>query len=289
MPTPYNPASDGFTAKAWECLRRNKEFRKDLHLDDADSEDDAVDLLHIFQTRMATHPFFAAIRDPLIDLSEAWDDSGDPEPAYYYLRSLSIHMSWPEIHPITQGGLEDGLGRYGAFPIEIPDRSAIDPDDKKYSPDKAEKLLADLASNLDTHRAIYVPATVWDRRHKEDILREVAELLGVPLAKDARWLKNRGRALGTEAEWRAFLLVEQWRSRECGKLGPTIAANLAAWEIYAGESFGNTCTERKEAAENFRQECHKLHQHTATIERRVRRVEQAIKSVYPIFDPLLGT
>ena len=95
--------------------------------------------------------------------------------------------------------------------------------------------------------------------------------------------------MGTEAEWRAFLLVEQWRSRECGKLGPTIAANLSAWEIYAGESFGNTCTERKEAAENFRQECHKLHQHTATIERRVRRVEQAIKSVYPIFDPLLGT
>ena len=62
MPTPYNPASDGFTAKAWECLRRNKEFQRDYHLDETDSEEDAQHLYHIFWSHMATHPFYAATR-----------------------------------------------------------------------------------------------------------------------------------------------------------------------------------------------------------------------------------
>lgn len=281
---PYNPASDGFAAKAWECLRRNKAFWKDLHLHGATSEDDAVDLLHIFQTRMATHPFFAAISDPLMVWSEAWD-GGDPEPAYYRARSLSIHMSWPEIHPDTRGYLENALCRYGAFPVEITDHSEFDPHYKDYSPVAAKKFLSSFVSNLDLHRAIYVPTTVWDRKHKEDILREVSELLGAPLAKDARWLKNRGRYLGTERLWRAYLLFESWLQRGCDR---DLAMRLTAYLMYgtaaAKIALGNAVDPK--AAQAFLQRFKLHHNHHSTVEKFIDGIERAIESVYPKFCPI---
>lgn len=280
---PYNPASDGFAAKAWECLRRNKEFYRDYSSEKAHSEEDAQDLYHIFRSRMETHPFYAAIWAPLMENSSVWPE--DRETFWFYARSLHPWTTWPEIHPDIQGFLRRALCPNGAFPVETPDRLEIDPHHQDYSPVTAKNFLASFATELDMHRAIFIPITVWDRSHKEDILREVSELLGKPLAKDARWLKDNGRALGTKAEWHAFLLVEQWRSRELGGYSITKAANLTAWEIFEEEVFGDAVSQRKESARAFLANCTKLHKYTSNVEKRFAQIEHAIKSVYPVFRP----
>ncbi len=307
MPAPYNPASDGFTAKAWECLRRNKAFQSDWARALLDKCDDSVKVwqkikspnpdieelaryldnpakpINVFKSRMATHPFYQAIYAPLVEWSQV--EPEDRETCHDRARSLDLSMTWPEIHPDTQGYLGNAFSRYDASPVETPNRAEIDPYHKGCSPVATKKFLSDFATNLDTHRAIYVPATVWDRKHKEDILREVSELLGAPLAKDARWLKDNGRALGTKAEWHAFLLIEQWRSREWGGYGTTKAANLTAWEIFEEEVFGDTVSQRKESARAFLSSCTKLHRYTSNVEKRFAQIEHAIKSVYPVFLP----
>lgn len=283
MPAPYNPASDGFAAKAWECLRRNEAFSHDLYHYDATSEDDAKDLAAFLRAHMATHPFYQAVYEPLVEWSAV--EPEDKETCHYRARSLDLGMTWPEIHPETQGDLENGLCPYGAFSVETPGRSEIDPHHEDYSPVTAKNFLASFATEPDMHRAIFIPITVWDRSHKEDILREVSGLLSKPLAKDARWLKDNGRALGTKAEWHAFLLVEQWRSRELGGYSITKAANLTAWEIFEEEVFGDAVSQRKESARAFLANCTKLHKYTSNVEKRFAQIEHAIKSVYPVFRP----
>jgi hypothetical protein len=308
MPAPYNPASDGFTAKAWECLRRNKAFQSDWARALLDRCDDSVKVwqkikspnpnieelsryldnpakpINVFKSRMATHPFYQAVFEPLVEWSQV--EPEDKETCHYRARSLDLGMTWPDIHPDTRGYLENGLCPYGAFPVATPDRAEIDPYGKDYNPAKAKEFLSNLTTDLDTHRIICVPVTVWDREHKERIISEVADLLGKPLAKDARWLKDNGRTLGSEAEWRAYLLVEQWREPRGANYGVGMAANLAAWEIYGKEDFGIEPQDRIKAAKAFREGCSKTHKYTSKVDKQVKLVERAIKSVYPVFDPI---
>lgn len=173
---PYNPASDGFAAKAWECLRRNKEFYRDYSLENAHSEEDAQDQYNIFRSRMETHPFYAAIWAPLMENSSVWPE--DRETFWVYARSLHLWKTWPEIHPDIQGFLRGALSPSGAFPIETPNRLKIDPYHDDYCPITAKGFLAGFVNELDAHRVICIPVTVRDRDHKESILKQVADLLG---------------------------------------------------------------------------------------------------------------
>jgi hypothetical protein len=280
----YNPASDGFAAKAWECLRRNKEFHRDYGLENAHSEEDAEHQYSVFRSRMETHPFYAAIWAPLVENSSVQPE--DRETFWVYARSLHLWTTWPEIHPDIQGFLSSALSPHGAFPVETPNRLKIDPYHNDYSPVTAKEFLASFANELDTHRVICIPVAVWDRPHKERILGEISALLGAPLAKDTRWMKKLGRALGTAAEWRAFVLVEQWRERRGANYGFGMAANLAAWEIYGKEDFGIEPRQRIKAAEVFRKRCSKIHKYASKVEVQVHLIERAIKSVWPVFDPI---
>ena len=288
MFTPYNPAKDGFPAKAWECLRRNEAFYDDYSLSNAHCEEDAIDEAEHFKSHMQSHPFYNAVYAPLVQWSEC-HDSDDREQRYFLLRSLSLHESWHEIHSETKGYLEASLARLEAIEIETPEPIDIDPySEDDFSETVAKKLLSELWENRSTHRPICIPSVVWDRRHKESILAEVSEILGKPLAKDARWLQNNGRVLGSEAEWRAFLLVEQWLKDECGSYGIGMAANLAAWEIYGGEDFGEKPNIRLKSGKAFRIRCSESHKQTSTIQKRAQKVMRAIKSVYPVFNPVPG-
>ncbi len=286
-PLGYNPAEDGFPAKAWECLRRNKAFYDDLNLSHAKSEEDALSLAEDFKAHMQSNSFYRAIYSPLVEWS--WGDPDEKEDWYHLTRCLDLGTAWPKIHPDTRDLIEDSLSPHEALNFETPNFEEIDPYKKNFSDAKAKKFLSELANSLETHRLILLPATVWDRQHKGRILAEVSEILGNPMAKDARWLKNSGRALGSEAEWRSFLLVEQWRNPRCGNYGPGMAANLAAWEIYGGEDFGEEPKVRLGAARAFLKHCEKFQKHAATVEKHVRLIEKAVSSVYPVFDPRMGT
>lgn len=284
----YNPAKDGFPAKAWECLRRSRALRNDVNCVGAESEDDAIDMAAEFRSKMETHPFYRSVYAPLVEWPHYGHD-GDKEGLHYFSRRLEFEMPWPDIHKETQGWIENSLQPQSASVVETPPADEFHPHSKYYKDVKAKGLLSDLSEWLVTHRVIVLPQVVWDKPHKARLLAEVEKLIGDPLAKDARWMKNTGRLLGSEAEWRAFLLVEQWRNPSAGRYGLGMAANLAAWEIYGGEDFGTDPQLRVAAAKDFLGGCGKIQKHAATVERHVRRIEKAIASVYPDFNPTLNS
>jgi len=252
----YNPADDGLAAKAWECLRRNPEFRHDRNFRGARSQEEAEHSIAHFRARMSSHPFYQAVFLHL----RGWTPytSHDDDRTVSKFSPIDESMAWPELDPLAQGSLEDSLARLDVMTKEIPvsDR---------------------------THRPIWIPVNVWDARHKADLLLQVSALLGRPIAKDARWLKNPGRTLGTRAQWKAFLLTEKWRTKECGEYGIRIAASLAAYEIYGKTSLGDSPKERCAAAKEFRRETPKLHPQTSSVEAQSRALDSAIGSVYPTF------
>lgn len=283
----YNPAKDGFPAKAWECLRRNQAFWNDVHCVGAESEEDATDMAIELRSQMETHPFYRSVYGPLVEWPHYGHD-GDREGLFYIARRLDFEMPWPSIHKETQGWIENSLYPQSASIVETPPTGEFDPYSRHYEEAKARGLLSDLSQWLLTHRVIVLPQITWDRPHKDRILAELEKFIGEPLAKDARWLKNTGRVLGTDADWRAYLLFEQWRDDLKRDFSRDLAINLVAQEIYSkGEiTFGVGSEQRVKSAKHDIKGKSSLHAQCYRVRQNVSRIEKAIESVYPVFNPI---
>lgn len=280
----YNPASDGLPAKAWECLRRNKAFLSDFSLEGAASDEDARDMAEEFRAQMASHPFYAAVFEHLRGC--VWHDPEDKNDAASIECLFDICTPWSKLHSLVQGAIEDAFVRRNTRAVETPPYWELDPRGRRFSRKRSDQFLASIAPQLEGHRLVQIPRTVWDNAHKKALVAQMSELLGKPLAKNTHWLKNSGRTLGTKSQWRAYLLVENWRREACGGFALRKAASLAAFEIYANDSFGASPEQRRTAASEFLRISPKLHRHASDVEKQFQEIEKAIVSVYPVFEPL---
>ncbi len=278
----YNPCIDGFTAKAWECLRRNKEFQESTggHADfDRYGNFEGYTFNSDLEEDM--HPFHRVALvmingyDPLLS-----DDT---------LKSCTLSTSWKELSADFRERLNWTLMRHMPECFSVPDLNTINPFacDKSYSESKSRDFFWELNEYLTAHRLIAVPGFVWDTAHQKAIGREVKKLLSKPKGK-VKQLKPTGSTLGTKAQWNSYLLYEEWTRAGYGQ---GRAVGLASWELYEKKKgkrdFGNDSKARIQAAKAFldspagKQEPDQKY----TVEQHIGYIEKAIASVYPTYAP----
>lgn len=282
----YNPCSDGLAAKAWECLRRNDAFLKWCAALEKEAES-AAEAQAEECPEMSTSSYTG-------------EEAADPfiQAVYYCMHtqyhsrsglsdaSLSITQSWPDIIAIMREKISDAFERGKATHFHVPKLPQINLFKPKamYPSSRFRGLLTSLEGIELTHHLIAVPKFVWDPAHKKQIKAEVGVLLNKPFARDVRMLTPIGSMLGSTAEWRAFLLFEQWKLAGYGR---GRALGLVAQEIYAPKKkrvmFGRSPRSRMQTAKEFLASCDgKIEpKYKDKVEGQVECIEKAIASVYP--------
>lgn len=287
----YNPCSDGFEAKAWECLRRNDEFNDTLTLWGAKTEDDAMSALASIWAHPPGHPFLRSAlghcmgHDPEIP---AIGDEGFP--------ILSTCMPWDEIPEKVRLELEYGLIRHLPDRFSIPKMDEVSPieDKNSFSEQKSRSFFWALSDINESHDLVAVPKFVWDNSHKKKILSEIEKMLGKPESA-TKLLKPTGATLGSTKLWDEYLLFEEWRILGFARQR---ACQLVAWERHEGESFGEFPKSRSRELTSQRRRLRearaksfletnrpKSPRHEHSVEKHVAEIELSIKSVFPNFAP----
>ena len=282
-PKLYNPCADGFAAKAWECLRRNKDFKEALGGQPEYHRDGSFDG---FSWNIdITEDMFPFHREALVMLN-----GYDPLLVECMWNSgVSLEQSWQILPQDSRNRLHDTFLRHLPYRFSVPKIETISHlvDPKSYSESESRKFFGDLNECLETHELIAVPKFVWDTDHIKKLTDEFKKLLSKPRG-NVKLLKPTGSTLCTEQEWSTFLDYEEWT-----RLGfkRQDAANLAAERkrvikaenpLYGVEATRGTDVERKKAAKNFLR-LNKAHAHRKRAEKRISDVEKAIASVFPSF------
>jgi hypothetical protein len=260
---PYNPATHGLPAKAWECLRRNSDFKAVIDAARS-SREETQEQAHIawleamLAVNQPAHFLLGRFNEPF-NLAQPW-----PEFPAQFKAEFERFFSTERKHSFGDDFASFSGG--GSLPYVV---DSI--------PEGAD-IIAPMG-----HTSVAIPNHIRDPRHRAAVIRSLIKLVRKPSAGDVRATANNGRVLGTEAEWRSFLLAEQWQ--ESAGFLPGKAANLAAWEIYGGQTFGGSGKARTTAADRFLTENPKSHKRKSKVEEQVRAIETAIHSVYPDFAP----
>ena len=281
----YNPCADGFAAKAWECLRRNKIFKEALG-GDPEYDRDGEYCGWSWNTDI-TEDMFPFHREALVMLN-GYDPlslencfSSGPE----------MNRSWKILPEEFRNRLDVALMRHAAVHFLVPGIDKISPfiSSESYSESESRQFFLNLGKYLETHKFIAVPKFVWDTAHIKKLTAGFKKLLNKP-AGNVKLLKPTGSTLGSEAQWDSYLLFEEWtkagygRGRACG---------IVAWEKYEAkkirQDFGKEPETRKNSAANFlatslgKKQPDKKH----NVEGHVDSIEKAISSVFPVFAPFI--
>ena len=280
---PYNPCADGFAAKAWECLRRNKKFKEALG---GHPEYDCDGSFDGFSWNInITEDMFPFHREALVMLN-----GYDPSLAESnWLSDSDISQSWQMLTDEFRNRLDDALMRHAADRFLVPSIVTISPFpiSKSYSESQSRQFFGNLDEYLKTHELIAVPKFVWDTAHIKVLTDEFEKLLSKPMG-NVKLLKPTGSTLGSEAQWGSYLLFEEWTQEGYGR---GRACGLVAWEKYEAknvrQSFGKNPKARKQAAADFLATSigKKQPEKKDTVEGHVASIEKAINSVFPVFAP----
>lgn len=266
MSTPlfFNPAKISLAAKAWECLRRNEPFKELVRSYFLTPESERWPQTQLFvhaenncnTIARAAFDYIAFYHDPEEPTLPLWSalpwqlkeklersvewEIGEGLPAMIEFASLSL--------------------RHGDKGLEI-----------RCGPMKFIRS--------DQYLLIAVPKRIRDKKHRAEIITNISELIPTPFA-DARSLEGRGRVLGTEKQWDAFLRYELWK--ECD-FGRGIAAKLVSAERRENEKFGNTQRSRLAKAKKYLKENPKRPKSAYDFECDFEVIESAIDGVFPKF------
>ena len=296
-PKLYNPCADGFAAKAWECLRRNKKFKEALGgYPEYDRYGDACGWYWNTDITDDMLPFH---REALVMLN-----GYDPSLAESnWLSGSDISQSWQMLTEEFRNRLDDALMRHAAARFLVPSIEKISPFliSKSYSESQSRQFFGNLDEYLKTHELIAVPKFVWDTAHIKGLTDEFKKLLSKP-GGNVKFLKPTGSTLCTEQEWNTFLDYEEWtrlgferqtaanlaaeRKGDIKSKNPLLAAErkrvLDEHPLYGVKATQGTDVQRKKAAKNFLR-LNKPHPHRTRAEKRISDVERAIVSVFPSF------
>ena len=284
--THYNPCTDGFPAKAWECLRRNKEFLDAQNYYGAKDQTGIADakakIISFLDRDRSVYPhqrdygglFFAAVFRRTLGLKDSFPEffkDDGPECEFCENDPLDdASKSWPELQGDTKFEIWKGLVGHSRVETYYEYESNDIPDIWNRR-----------------HKIIGIPLYVRDSKHKEEILEEVAELLGEPAVNRKR-LNPTGSTLGTSKEWSTFLDYEEWtrlgfERKDAANLAAERKRVIKAEHPLYGDKITHECDDKRiKAAKNFLK-LNIAHPHVTRAEKRINYIEKSIASVFPSF------
>ena len=269
-PQSYNPASDGISAKIWECMRRNSAFRDDL-------------------------ASLRRTRRPTDKLPAKFVQIGETNPIAFF---VFIEAAVPENNSSTP--IEDRC--WPTLPVSARQRISLfarfyySPEPRVISPPSGLKGDGSPFDELDLYSRenlwdryviVAIPKKVRDSDHRKEILAYLrglvaeASINSITLRDD---LPAGGKLLGTRADWEQFLYREalerpKVRGARSGHSRRDAMA-ITAWRFYEQDSFNkskNTDEMGKKAAQEiYARRGEKVRRHIAPI-------ENGIAAVYPDF------
>jgi len=274
----YNPCTDGFVAKCWECLRRSDKFRSDAFWDSPESMNESSEFTPSWLSNYDTnHSFHNVVFVHIIghDPEDRWAGMDMPMPRLY------LNQTWQEIDPRIKNEINYSIYGDGAFPLEkTPTRDALMECIANNQSKLITQFLHELDNTLKTHVLVAIPKWVSDNSHKELVLKDLTKIIGKPEG-ETKWFKPGGRSLGTKSEWRAFLLIEDWLKKNYNYKD---SCHLAVWEIYDKVKFGVSFNDRNRIAKKLLRERSRKHKQITKIYRAFDRIKIAIDSIYPNFE-----
>ena len=195
----YNPCDDGFAAKVWECLRRNEKFRDEVEsiLNAEKSEDDKhwAGMAAAREAESVLNYAAAAVFEQIteIDINSPWPEQPAEfrtsfERIFSDQRDLPGHAYQPQF--------------VGSTPLPFI-ATDLDPKDPNNLASTLKMILAD-------HVLIAVPKHTRDSGHREEVFKELEQLVESPSLKKIA-LRPTGKLLGSITGWDAFLIWEHWK------------------------------------------------------------------------------
>ena len=286
--THYNPCTDGFPAKAWECLRRNEAFKKQLEeitkLKDPDDRHWTGEGYAYEAERIGNE--FAAL---IFSSAKDWN----------------TNTCWKDLPRKKQNDFASKFRKGRKISLSSQDFFTGE-ELAAHTPEciNSEKNVAENLEEINFLREHYdfiaVPKNIIHDAHRLKILDDISALIPTVPKKIVTY-KPTGSTLCTEQEWSTFLDHEEWtrlgferqaaanlaaeRKGDNKAKNPLLAAErkrvLDEHPLYGVKASQGTDVERKKAANKFLKL--KPHPHRTRAEKRISSVEQAIVSVFPSF------
>jgi hypothetical protein len=271
--THYNPCTDGFPAKVWECLRRNEALKKQLEeitkIKDPDDRHWTGES-YAHEAERIGNPLAAFILSSAKywNTNICWNDLPRKKQANFaskFRKGKKISLS--SQHFFTGEEL-------AAYRPECINREKITAED-----------LQEINFLCEYYDFIAVPKKILHDKHRTEILDDIDAQIPKSLFR-AITLKNDGRWLGTKSDWDIYNLYEGWMN--LGFLHK-VSQQLTAHEA-KGHDFGISDNERRKCANGFLQKSGSgtlTHKDKRNSEARdaIKIIKNSITSVFPKFEP----
>lgn len=265
MSTPlfFNPAKISLAAKAWECLRRNDLFKEIVRSYFLTPESERWPQTQLFENAEKNSNRIAEAGFCFIAY-HATEDA--PLPTWEALPwNVKEKIEW---------SVDLEMGE--AIP-EIIDLESI----SVCKGNSGLELHRNLRSAIRTGSTLLIalPARIRDKKHRAIVEKHILSFIPEPIA-DSRSFEGKGRLLGTEMQWDAFLRYELWK--ELGYSRGT-AAILVAAERRGKVDFGKERSDRTANAKRYLGNGEKRLKSAYDFECDFEVIEHAIDGVFPSF------
>ena len=272
--THYNPCTDGFPAKAWECLRRNEAFKKQL---------EEITKIKDPDDRHWTGESYAYEAERIGNQLAALIFSS----AKYW----NANTCWKDLPRKKQANFASKFrkGRKGSlssgYCFTGEELAAYRPDCINRENITAEDL-QEINFLCEYYDFIAVPKKILHDKHRIEILDDIDAQIPKSLFR-AITLKNDGRWLGTKSDWDIYNLYEGWMN--LGFLHK-VSQQLTAHEV-AGDNFGISEKQRRKRANDYLK-ASGTNETLSTKNKRnpetrdaIKIIKDSIASVFPKFEP----
>lgn len=277
QPFGFNPASSGFPAKVWECMRRNPDFTRDVEETKKARKQGGINSPAFIP---AGHPCSYFVGYALVH-------GGYREQVAGPLIRFTYRDPWPKLPTAFRERLSAMLAGEPLSEIRVYDETNdCTVDIASIAPWYRDDMTADEFWQLFVEfygidrRILTVPRFVRDSEHRKALMRSLDKLIPKAAPKSGRKFKAGGRALGSVREWDAYLAYQHYLP-----MGELEAKQMASWFCFGREEFSQW-NERDRCSAAGLAQARSFHEkqstHTTT---RIKAIEQAIADVYPAFRP----
>lgn len=270
--SPFNPGrirdSKGFayafSAKIWECLRRDEQFRDTLN--GLRSRKPNSSAAKAFQEAIVGNHFAALVFGTALS---------PVSPDIESIKSRIEHVEWLNL----PGGLKQGFEHLAEQLIPLPRLVPSPPIEPKARSGQLTRVwLKNAALVWDGWQVVAIPKIILNDRHHQLALAKLDEIIGKTKRSWVRF-KPSGSVLGSAVDWDVYLFIEELESTGTGR---TLAMHQAAWRFYEKDDYAAHRGDRFSALGKTVAKA-AFERHGGHIQMRYGNVKDAIKSVYPAF------
>ena len=286
--TLYNPCPDGLPAKAWECLRRNKAFRKRAERFQK-LRTERTKLQSVLTCRTWLH----RMQHPLARVALECLFPMDHEKEKWLRVVFTVDTKWPDtpehfreafasvLTPLDAGAEQDPWAPPTRSQYVLPMR--IPPPPKGIlgrinSPKGQDELVAWLLQyeRLLKEGAWSIPQTIRDPAHRKAVMAELGKAMPKARLSAGPETQRGSSFLGTEADWDTWLFITALRKKS--GLSLLKAEPLASWRRFDPKGYWKCPAGDRP----YKVGVPAIHKSVHHITKSRKAVDEAIKSVYPI-------